>query len=135
MVAHHKKIDLVIPCAGMGTRLGYLTKFVTKNMVVINDKSIIEHQLDKFLVHKKKINKIHFILGYRAPILKSYIKKLKLPFKIKFHINKKFYITDVIKVKSSPNKIITDKTKSSRKIKKNLFDIRVQNKIITVSTS
>ena len=55
MVAHHKKIDLVIPCAGMGTRLGYLTKFVTKNMVVINDKSIIEHQLDKFLVHKKYI--------------------------------------------------------------------------------
>ena len=93
MVAHHKKIDLVIPCAGMGTRLGYLTKFVTKNMVVINDKSIIEHQLDKFLVHKKKINKIHFILGYRAPILKSYIKKLKLPFKIKFHINKKYKTT------------------------------------------
>ena len=93
MVAHHKKIDLVIPCAGMGTRLGYLTKFVTKNMVVINDKSIIEHQLDKFLVHKKKINKIHFILGYRAPILKSYIKKLKLPFEIKFHINKKYKTT------------------------------------------
>ena len=93
MVAHHKKIDLVIPCAGMGTRLGYLTKFVTKNMVVINDKSIIEHQLDKFLVHKKKINKIHFILGYRASILKSYIKKLKLPFKIKFHINKKYKTT------------------------------------------
>ena len=93
MVAHHKKIDLVIPCAGMGTRLGYLTKFVTKNMVAINDKSIIEHQLDKFLVHKKKINKIHFILGYRASSLKSYIKKLKLPFKIKFHINKKYKTT------------------------------------------
>jgi len=93
MVAHHKKIDLVIPCAGMGTRLGCLTKFVTKNMVAINDKSIIEHQLDKFLVHKKKINKIHFILGYRASILKSYIKKLKLPFKIKFHINKKYKTT------------------------------------------
>ena len=93
MVAHHKKIDLVIPCAGIGTRLGYLTKFVTKNMVAINDKSIIEHQLDKFLVHKKKINKIHFILGYRASILKSYIKKLKLPFKIKFHINKKYKTT------------------------------------------
>ena len=81
MVDHLKKIDLVIPCAGMGTRLGHLTKFITKNMVVINDKSILEHQLEKFLVHKKKINKIHFVLGFRASILKSYIQKLKLPFK------------------------------------------------------
>jgi NDP-sugar pyrophosphorylase family protein len=93
MVAHHKKIDLVIPCAGRGKRLSYLTKFITKNMVVINDKSILEHQLDKFLIHKKKINKIHFILGYKASFLKSYIVKLKLPFKIKFHINKKYKTT------------------------------------------
>ena len=93
MVDHLKKIDLVIPCAGMGTRLGHLTKFITKNMVVINEKSILEHQLEKFLVHKKKINKIHFVLGYRASILKSYIQKLKLPFKIKFHINKKYKTT------------------------------------------
>ncbi|WP_440680919.1 sugar phosphate nucleotidyltransferase [Candidatus Pelagibacter sp. HIMB1623] len=93
MVAHHKKIDLVIPCAGMGKRLGILTKFITKNMVKIHGKSILEHQLDKFYVHKKKISKIHFILGYKSSILKSYILNLKLPFKIKFHFNKKYKTT------------------------------------------
>ena len=90
MVEHLKKIDLVIPCAGMGTRLGYLTKNITKNMVKINGVSILEHQLNKFYIHKKKINKVHFILGYKASILKSYILKLNLPFKINFHINKNF---------------------------------------------
>ena len=55
MVDHLKKIDLVIPCAGMGNRLGYLTKKITKNMVKVNGISILEHQLEKFLVHKKKI--------------------------------------------------------------------------------
>ena len=54
MVDHLKKIDLVIPCAGMGNRLGYLTKKITKNMVKVNGISILEHQLEKFLVHKKK---------------------------------------------------------------------------------
>jgi choline kinase len=93
MVDHHKKIDLVIPCAGKGKRLGYLTKDISKNMVVVNGSSILEHQLHKFLIHKKKINKIHFILGYKASILKSFILKLKLPFKIKFHINRKYKTT------------------------------------------
>jgi choline kinase len=90
MVEHLKKIDIVIPCAGMGTRLGYLTKNITKNMVKINGVSILEHQLNKFYIHKKKINKVHFILGYKASILKSYILKLNLPFKINFHVNKNF---------------------------------------------
>lgn len=90
MADHHKKIDLVIPCAGMGTRLGYLTKNKTKNMVEVNGISILEHQLKKFYKHKKKINIIHFILGYKSSILKSHILSLNLPFKINFHINKKF---------------------------------------------
>ena len=90
MVEHPRKIDLVIPCAGRGTRLKHLTKNRTKNMLKINGISILEHQINKFYAHKKKINKIHFILGYRYKTLKSYVLKLKLPYKIKFYINKKF---------------------------------------------
>lgn len=94
MVDHLKKIDLVIPCAGMGNRLGYLTKKITKNMVKVNGISILEHQLKKFLVHKKKISTVHFILGYKAKILKSFILKLNLPFEIKFHFNKNYKKTN-----------------------------------------
>ena len=88
-----KKIDLVIPCAGMGTRLRYLTQNCTKNMLEINGLSILEHQLNKFYIHKNVVNKIHFILGYKEKILRSHILKLNLPFKVKFHFNKKFKTT------------------------------------------
>lgn len=90
MVNYPKKIDLVIPCAGMGTRLGYLTKNITKNMLKINGISILEHQLNKFLTHREKIGILHFIVGYKAKILKSYILKLHLPFEIKFHTNRNY---------------------------------------------
>ena len=90
MVDHLKKIDLVVPCAGLGSRLGFLTKKITKNMVKINGISILEHQLNKFLIHKEKIGILHFIIGYKAKILKTYILNLNLPFKIKFHINKNY---------------------------------------------
>ena len=92
-VGQIKKIDIVIPCAGMGTRLGHLTKRITKNMVLINGISMLEHQLNKFYIHKEKINKIHFILGYKSSVLKKFILKLKLPFKIHFHLNKKYKTT------------------------------------------
>ena len=94
MVDHLKKIDLVITCAGMGNRLGYLTKKITKNMVKVNGISILEHQLKKFLVHKKKISTVHFILGFKAKILKSFILKLNLPFEIKFHFNRNYKKTN-----------------------------------------
>jgi choline kinase len=90
MVDRHKKIDLVIPCAGIGSRLGYLTKNITKNMVKINGYSILEHQLSKFYLYTKQINKVYFILGYKSKILKSYISKLNLPFVTKFYTNKNY---------------------------------------------
>ena len=47
MVDHLKKIDLVIPCAGMETDMVTSLK-ITKNMVEVNGLSILEHQLKKF---------------------------------------------------------------------------------------
>lgn len=93
MVGQSRKIDIIIPCAGMGTRLLHLTKKKTKNMVKINGFSILEHQVYKFLKLKNKINKIHFILGYKSSVLKKYILGLNLPFKAQFHVNKKFKTT------------------------------------------
>ena len=87
---HLKKIDIVIPCAGIGSRLGVLTKNQTKNMLNINGLSILEHQLKTLFFYKKKINKVHFILGYKSKILKAFILKLKLPFVVKFYINKDY---------------------------------------------
>jgi choline kinase len=90
MVEHLKKIDIVIPCAGMGTRLGYLTQKITKNMVKIKGYSILEHQLSKFNLHSKQINSVIFILGYKSKVLKTHILKLTLPYEIKFYTNKEY---------------------------------------------
>ena len=51
-----------------------------------------------------------------------------------YYNNKKFYITRLIKINSILNKKITTKTNIVKKIKKNIFDIRIKNKLITVST-
>ena len=41
MVDQNNKIDLVIPCAGMGKRLGRLTKNITKNSLALTRSSQI----------------------------------------------------------------------------------------------
>ncbi len=83
--------DLVIPCAGKGSRLGKFTQNITKNMVMVNNISLFEHQINSFASCKKKINFIYIILGYKSKKLKSFISSLNLPFKFKFYTNKDYF--------------------------------------------
>jgi len=134
MVDHLKKIDLVVPCAGLGSRLGFLTKKITKNMVKINGISILEHQINKFLIHKEKIGILHFIIGYKAKILKTYILNLNLPFKIKFHINKNYKKTgcaysflQALKYLKNDVLVINSDMIFEQKIINNFFDYKKKN--------
>ena len=128
------KIDLVIPCAGMGTRLGSLTKKITKNMLKINGISILEHQLNKFLIHKDKIGILHFVIGHKAKILKSYILNLNLPYKIKFYINKNYKKTgcaysflQALKYLKNDVLVINSDLIFEQKIINNIFDNKKKN--------
>ena len=134
MVEHLNKIDIVIPCAGVGSRLGNLTKNKTKNLLEIDGKTILDYQIRYFLKYKKKINKIHFILGHKAKFLKTYILKKKYPFKLNFYVNKNYknnscassIILTLKNLKHSTLFINSDLI-LSKKIVKNIFTNKKKN--------
>ena len=51
----------IIVAAGIGSRLGELTKKTTKSLVNVNDKTILEHQISIF--KKLGINDLTVIIG------------------------------------------------------------------------
>ena len=81
--------DIVIPAAGMGTRLKHKTKNCPKILVKIYGKTILEHQL-KILNQFNNFERIHFILGYKSEMLKSFINSLNLSYEINFYLNDEF---------------------------------------------
>ncbi len=81
--------DIIIPAAGMGTRLKHKTKNCPKILVEIYGKTILEHQLS-IINQFNNFERIHFILGYKSEMLKSFIENLNLSYKIKFYFNDEF---------------------------------------------
>lgn len=81
--------DIVLPAAGMGTRLFPETESKPKILVKVNGKTILEHQLD-VLTQFADLKNIHLILGYKSEILKDFVNNLSLPFNVKFYLNNQF---------------------------------------------
>jgi choline kinase/quercetin dioxygenase-like cupin family protein len=66
--AEHKTPAVLILAAGMGSRLGNLTKNINKAMLPINNKAIISHIIEKF----PKEYEFVICLGYKGKELKQY---------------------------------------------------------------
>lgn len=66
--AEHKTPAVLILAAGVGSRLGNLTKNINKAMLPINNKAIISYIIDKF----PKDYDFIVALGYKGEILKEY---------------------------------------------------------------
>lgn len=64
-------MQVLIPAAGMGKRLGDATSNKTKCMVKLGDKTLIEHCLDTVVLHD--ISKIILIVGYEKDKLKDFL--------------------------------------------------------------
>ena len=64
-------MQLLIPAAGMGKRLGSETHDKTKAMVKVNGKTLIERCLDSAVAHM--IDRIILIVGYEKEKLKSFL--------------------------------------------------------------
>ncbi len=82
------KYDLVILAAGLGSRLKSLTQRVPKAMVMYKGKRFIEIQLDN--IDKDYINKFIIVVGYKALILKKFLKQKYPEIKFKFVHNSNF---------------------------------------------
>ena len=60
---------VLIPAAGLGSRLKHLTKKICKPLVTLNNKPIIQHVIGKF----PKDCEFVVCLGYKGNLLKEYL--------------------------------------------------------------
>ena len=79
-----KKIDtpVVIMAGGFGTRLEPFTKVLPKPLIPINDKTILEIIIEKFIEYG--IDQIWLSVNYKAYIIKSYLSELDFPCNINY---------------------------------------------------
>ena len=75
-------MQAIILAAGMGKRLGDLTKDNTKCMVKVNGITLIERMLQQITKHG--IQKIIMVIGYHGNELKAYIDSLPDKYDIKY---------------------------------------------------
>ena len=66
-------MQVIIPAAGMGKRLGEETANKTKCMVKLGNKTLIEHCLDS--VTKHQISRIIIVVGFEKNKLKKFLGK------------------------------------------------------------
>lgn len=59
-----------IPCAGTGSRLGDLTRYINKSLVSVSNKPAISHIIEKFPPDVEFV----IALGYKGDLIKQYLK-------------------------------------------------------------
>ena len=70
IMAEHIDYKVVIPSAGLGTRLGSLTKNLNKALVSVDNKPVISHIIEKFPTDIE----IVIAVGYKKEVLIDYLK-------------------------------------------------------------
>ncbi len=65
-----ESLQAVILAAGMGKRLGKYTKEVTKGMVRVVGKTLLEHALDSLV---EKVDRVILVVGYKAEKVKEFL--------------------------------------------------------------
>ncbi len=58
-----------IPTAGIGSRLGSLTRYLNKSLISVNNKPLISHQIEKFSLDTEFI----IALGYKGDLVRQFI--------------------------------------------------------------
>ena len=64
------KYKVLIPTAGTGSRLSHETKYINKSLVLVNNKPVISHIVDKFPINTEFV----IALGYKGNLVKQYLK-------------------------------------------------------------
>ena len=67
-----RKIDVVILCGGLGTRIKKISKRTPKSLIKINNKNILNYILNE--VKKYNFNKIYLLTGYKSRLFRKYNK-------------------------------------------------------------
>mgnify|MGYP001202750468 CR=1 FL=1 len=64
------KYRVLIPTAGIGSRLAEETKYINKSLVTVNNQPIISHIINKFPISTEFV----IALGYKGDLVKQYLK-------------------------------------------------------------
>jgi len=75
-------LPIVIMAGGRGTRLEPFTKVLPKPLIPLNDKTIIEHIINKFTVIGVK--DVFITVNYKSRILKAFFEELNPNYKVSF---------------------------------------------------
>ena len=65
-------MKVVILAGGKGIRMGPLTKDIPKPMVLLDNKPILEYQIE--LIRKYGLNDITILTGYKGDVIRDYFK-------------------------------------------------------------
>ena len=79
--------QVVIMAGGEGSRMKPFTHILPKPLIPINEKPIIEHIMEKFIV--QGITNFLYTINHKAEIMKAYFRETKSRFKIKYIQEKK----------------------------------------------
>ena len=105
-----KNYPLVIMAGGLGTRLEPFTKVLPKALIPINDKSIAEVIINKFLDYG--IKEVYLSINHKSEMIKAYFKNKKVKTKINFIEEKTFLGTcgslSLLRTKKNKNFIVSN---------------------------
>ncbi|NLE33598.1 MAG: aminotransferase class I/II-fold pyridoxal phosphate-dependent enzyme [Bacteroidales bacterium] len=87
-------MQAIILAAGMGKRLGELTRENTKCMVRVNGITLIERMLDQ--LERSRLKRIIIVIGFEGEKLKEFVSGLNLSTPIEFVVNEVYYKTNNI---------------------------------------
>lgn len=81
---YHRNLEvpIVIMAGGKGTRLQPYTNVLPKPLIPVNDKTITEHILDRFINYD--CNKFYMIVNYKKNLIKAYFQELSMNYDIEF---------------------------------------------------
>jgi dTDP-glucose pyrophosphorylase len=80
-------LPVIVMAGGFGTRMRPLTNVLPKALIPINEKSIIENIFDQF--NKHGCDNFKILLNYKSELIKFYLKKQNLPYRLSFYEEEK----------------------------------------------
>jgi choline kinase len=102
----NRKFHIVILAAGVGRRLKPFTIYNPKPMVLVQRQPILGRLLKS--IPSRKVKTLTIVVGFHGEVIKDYVNKLKLPFKVSYNISSNYNRThcssSLIKVKKILNK-------------------------------
>ena len=92
----NNNLKAIVLTAGIGSRINKYTRLIPKSMIKINQKYIFEYIIEN--LHKAKIKKVIFVVGYKANLLIPKLSKKckELDINLKIVVSKKYKTTNTM---------------------------------------